>query len=627
MKCTNYSRKNQLLLTLAIIGGFFACASFANAAFEPYITINNDAQSTSNRRVSLQLEGPRRTDRVRLAHSRQDLEDAEWMRFRDEWSSWWLPDESGTIYVYAQFQTRDDEISDVYRDAIDLSLPAGQAGLEINNGDAVTDNRRLIIKVAAPSDAVRMKITDGVYLGDVDWQGLDDEFLFWIPDRLGEHTISLQFQDAEGGQGNIYREHITLVNEIVVSNNQNNATDAATPAGVYPVTINAGASETKTQQVILGFPTTDGVNRIRISNSASLDGARWQALRPVVAWTLTAGAGTKSVYVEFETTNGATSISKADIRYSPTFAAVASDQVYQGGNPPGTLLKGSSPTVYYLGAQGSLHAFVSPKLFYSWFLDFSVLKRVSDEELSQYRVGTPMCVRPGTHLVSFRGNPQVYAVLPACELLPIRSEVEAYLLYGEDWTKRIITLDGSLERFYDVQPLTDLPGAIDHDKDGVDQDIELVYGSSDQKTDTDGDKLSDYEEIFYWFTDPTRTDTDNNGVSDGDAVLAGLSPFDGQAIGDLTEGTYEPPRGTLIAWRPTSLLPIRYYLRSYDGLYYYVDKFSTDERFTSNQFQKRFSSQFVHDIPFSKWVGSIDVADPLLRYPVTKDRNGRYIQL
>ncbi|WP_294428198.1 InlB B-repeat-containing protein [uncultured Treponema sp.] len=43
--------------------------------------------------------------------------------------------------------------------------------------------------------------------------------------------------------------------------------------------------------------------------------------------------------------------------------------------------------------------------------------------------------------------------------------------------------------------------SVDHDGDGVPLNEELIYGTSDDKTDYDGDGLSDFEEIYGWYKD------------------------------------------------------------------------------------------------------------------------------
>lgn len=46
-----------------------------------------------------------------------------------------------------------------------------------------------------------------------------------------------------------------------------------------------------------------------------------------------------------------------------------------------------------------------------------------------------------------------------------------------------------------------------------------------QKTDTDKDGLSDYDELYVYFTSPYLEDTDSDGISDYDEIMAGTDPL------------------------------------------------------------------------------------------------------
>ena len=51
-----------------------------------------------------------------------------------------------------------------------------------------------------------------------------------------------------------------------------------------------------------------------------------------------------------------------------------------------------------------------------------------------------------------------------------------------------------------------------------------MFGTDKNKSDTDEDGLTDYEEIHYTFTDPLVMDTDGNGIGDEeDFDLDGLN--------------------------------------------------------------------------------------------------------
>ncbi|NTW21949.1 hypothetical protein HGA34_00195 [Candidatus Falkowbacteria bacterium] len=66
----------------------------------------------------------------------------------------------------------------------------------------------------------------------------------------------------------------------------------------------------------------------------------------------------------------------------------------------------------------------------------------------------------------------------------------------------------------------------DDDKDGLTNPWEARYETDPKKTDTDNDGLSDYEEAMIYFSNPKVADTDKDGNSDGDEVKKGFSPID-----------------------------------------------------------------------------------------------------
>ncbi|MBI5094774.1 MAG: VWA domain-containing protein [Candidatus Hydrogenedentes bacterium] len=70
-----------------------------------------------------------------------------------------------------------------------------------------------------------------------------------------------------------------------------------------------------------------------------------------------------------------------------------------------------------------------------------------------------------------------------------------------------------------------LPPAPDVDLDGLDTKAELRYGTDPALSDTDADGLTDGEEALVYHTDPAKADTDGDGVSDGQEVASGSDPL------------------------------------------------------------------------------------------------------
>ena len=94
--------------------------------------------------------------------------------------------------------------------------------------------------------------------------------------------------------------------------------------------------------------------------------------------------------------------------------------------------------------------------------------------------------------------------------------------------------DGDEVLKYHTDPLK-----VDTDGDGLtDGDEVMKYHTDPLKVDTDGDGLSDGDEVLKYHTDPLKVDTDGDGLSDGDEVLKyHTDPLKVDTDGDgLTDG-------------------------------------------------------------------------------------------
>lgn len=75
---------------------------------------------------------------------------------------------------------------------------------------------------------------------------------------------------------------------------------------------------------------------------------------------------------------------------------------------------------------------------------------------------------------------------------------------------------------------------IDQDGDGLDDTREQTIGTDSKNWDSDGDELSDGDEVIIWKTNPLNPDTDGDTYKDGAEVRGGYSPT---GLGRL----FEPP--------------------------------------------------------------------------------------
>lgn len=77
----------------------------------------------------------------------------------------------------------------------------------------------------------------------------------------------------------------------------------------------------------------------------------------------------------------------------------------------------------------------------------------------------------------------------------------------------------------------------DYDSDGdkLTNLEEIKYGTNPLIIDTDNDGLSDYDEIYKYNTNPTIFDTDGDKLSDGDEIILQLDPNNKNSNGDLQD--------------------------------------------------------------------------------------------
>ena len=71
----------------------------------------------------------------------------------------------------------------------------------------------------------------------------------------------------------------------------------------------------------------------------------------------------------------------------------------------------------------------------------------------------------------------------------------------------------------------------DCDSDGLSNSYEIELGSDPCSEFSDEDEFNDYDEVYIYGTDPTKTDTDDDGISDSSEIKLGLDLNDPQTFG------------------------------------------------------------------------------------------------
>jgi len=442
--------------------------------------------------------------------------------------------------------------------------------IRINQYDSQTKSRQVILYLQGPERAWRMLISNNSDLSGGDWEPYRTDKLWYLTYGKGSKTVFVKFKDVWGVETKVYTDTISFY--VPDSMNVDFTINSSTVA----------QTETTVRSVDLYLTWSSGVESVRISNTNDFSGSEDIKISSALKWNLTSGTGDKTVYVQFADANNTVKVVSHSIHYTQSERYI----------PEGTLLKGQTSTVYYLGYDGKIHPFTNSAIYHSWYQDFSGLTNIANAKLRLYEIGKPVCVRPGTWLVKFRGLPKVYAVEPGCRIRPLFSEANAYLIYGANWRKRVLELD-SAEGFYYTERSYSVANkdtdVIDQDRDGLSKETEEENGTSDRNTDSDGDGLSDYEEINYWYSDPTIIDTNTNGINDTKEILRGYSPT-GDKLAKVPHGSYEYPFGSVVKNNDDG----KFYYHIRQGYYNYMADNLSSAIFSSNHF----STNFIIDSPF-----------------------------
>jgi hypothetical protein len=204
------------------------------------------------------------------------------------------------------------------------------------------------------------------------------------------------------------------------------------------VSINYGAYETDSREIILSFNVTNAV-QMAISNKKDLSDAGYMDFASSTKWTLTEGNGIKIVYVKFRASGGATTIESDTIKLTGQSTDQKEEAVVECSLISGKAYKvPNSPTVWYITSNCTKRAFNNAKKYFTYFNSWKDVEVVSNDKLSKIPDDSlgfmPLgsLYNPGSGaLIKVVTDPKVYLLLGANRYW-VNSEV-AFVALNYTW--------------------------------------------------------------------------------------------------------------------------------------------------------------------------------------------------
>ncbi|WP_431026888.1 S-layer homology domain-containing protein [Lysinibacillus sp. LZ02] len=222
------------------------------------LSINNEAASTNTENVTLSLTGTDANGPIEMRFSSDNITWSAWEPFSSS-KSWTLSAGDGTKMVYMQLRDMADNVGVTTSGSINLdTTPPVVTGIA-NNGVYNTDVTISFNEGTATLNGTAF--TSGATVSS------DGDYTLVVTDPAG-NTTTVSFK-----------------------------IDKTPPAGT--LAINNGATGTNTENVTLSLTGTDanGPIEMRFSND-DVTWSGWEAFSSSKSWTLSAGEGAKTVYVQ-----------------------------------------------------------------------------------------------------------------------------------------------------------------------------------------------------------------------------------------------------------------------------------------------------------------------------------------
>lgn len=270
------------------------------------ISINGGAATTNNLSSTLTLSASDDFDSAgslqMMVSNDSGFSGASWEAYATS-KAWTLSSGTGSKTVYVKYKDSSGNTSGSYNDGITVADDTAPTGsISINAGAATTNNLSATLTIAATDDfesagSLQMQVSNDSGFSGASWEAYSTSKIWTLTSGTGTKTVYVRFKDSIGNTSGSYNDTISVI-------------DDTAPSG--SVSINSGAATTNNLNATLTISATDdfdssGSLQMMVSNDSGFSGASWETYATSKAWTLSAGTGTKTVYIKFKDSSSNTS--------------------------------------------------------------------------------------------------------------------------------------------------------------------------------------------------------------------------------------------------------------------------------------------------------------------------------
>jgi len=183
----------------------------------------------------------------------------------------------------------------------------------------------------------------------------------------------------------------------------------------------------------------------------------------------------------------------------------------------------NSSAVYYISGDSKSYSFPNEKIYFSWFNNFDYVQNVNSSELEKYE-----------YKGSIKYKPQNYKNLDYVLIdgTLVKQINELGIFYIQDGNKRVFTNIATLEAngFQAdnaiIADISDYPWGYTISRAEEDLlDNSKFIEPLIIEIDSDQDELNNYDEKYFYHTDVNNSDTDQDGMNDGEEIQNRRSPL------------------------------------------------------------------------------------------------------